>query len=86
MQFFYCQFEFFKMADCSPTIFDQSKISIQLKVLYCLIFSTSDRIYQMCYCCRKLVKLVIFIEFVEGRERPWEAVGGRGRPWEAVRP
>ena len=33
---------------------------------------------QMCYCCRKLVKLVISIEFVGGRGRPWEAVGGRG--------
>ena len=30
------------------------------------IFSTSDRIYQMCYCCRKLENL-----------QNWEAVGGR---------
>ena len=32
----------------------------------------------MCYCCWKLEKLVIFIEFVGGRGRPWEALGGRG--------
>ena len=42
-------------------------------VVYGRIFSTSDRIYQMCYCCRKLEISLFSVYF-------WEAVGGRGRP------
>ena len=41
-----------------------------------VIFSTSDWINQMCYCCRKLEKLVIFSEFLEGRGRPCSANQG----------
>ena len=45
-----------------------------------LLFSTSDRFYQMCYCCRKLENL----QNVGGRVREspnfWEAMGGRA-PW-----
>ena len=38
-----------------------------------------DKVYQMCYCCRKLEKLVIFSVFLGGRgERGWPKVGGRG--------
>ena len=40
--------------------------------------------YQMCYCYRKLEKLVILCVWEAKFGRPWEAVGGRGRPWEAV--
>ena len=29
----------------------------------------------MCYCCRKLEKLVIFSEFLGGRGRPWSLIG-----------
>ena len=39
----------------------------------CMIFSTSDISYQMCYCCRKLDFETFSGKFV----RPCEAVGGR---------
>ena len=41
-----------------------------------MVFSTSDRINQMCYCCRKLEKSVKMWEAVCQRVRKWEAVGG----------
>ena len=37
-------------------------INYRLGLLGMYVFSTSDRIYQMCYCCRKLENLNIFIE------------------------
>ena len=42
--------------------------------------------YQMCYCYRKLEKLVILWENVGGRVLGRPNLGGRGRPWEAALP
>ena len=55
-----------------------SRLSMSLQhtettILALIVFSTSDFLNQMCYCCQKLDFQVKFAQF----GRPWEAMGGR---------